>query len=257
MQYSGNFRSSTAPKISTNTPTGVTGFVGGGILTIPQLRKAFDQIQAIAQKLAAGAITDEGVANFRKEWQRVFHKQLADKDAREYLEHIKSMHLVEDGPKRTMRKAATGTRKRGGQAGGGGPLAGAPLDHVTQPGVYGTYGNFLPYVAQGFGVGVPIDSQTRPALPDPALTVSRDVGGGALLTGGGSGRSSNRKTTRGRKQRKAQMGSRRRNQRGGSNIITSTNPQSVIHDAKTAWEGRQLPESPSAVDPSARLALPL
>ena len=231
--------------------------VGGGILTIPQLRKAFDQIQAIAQKLAAGAITDESVANFRKEWQRVFHKQLADKDAREYLGHIKSMHLVDDVPKRTMRKAATGTRKRGGQAGGGGPLAGAPLEHVTQPGVYGTYGNFLPYVAQGFGVGVPIDSQTRPALPDPALTVPRDVGSGALLTGGSrsGSSSSSRKTTRGRKQR--QQGTRRRNQRGGSNIITSTNPTSVIQDAKMAWLGQQLPESPSAVDPSNRLALPL
>jgi hypothetical protein len=238
--------------------------VGGGILTIPQLRKAFDQIQSIAQKLAAGAITDESVANFRKEWQRVFHKQLADKDAREYLEHIKSMHLAEDGPKRTMRKAASGTRKRGNQTGGGGPLAGAPLDHVTQPGIYGTYGNFLPYVAQGFGVGVPIDSQTRSALPDPVLTVSRDVGSGALLTGGGSGSSSSssnssnssssRKTTRGRKQR---IGTRRRNQRGGSNIITSTNPTSVIQDAKMAWQGQPLPASPSAVDPSNRLALPL
>ncbi len=221
-----------------------SGGVGGGILTIPQLRKAFDQIQSIAQKMAAGTINDESVANFRKEWKRVFNKDLNDKDAREYLNHIKTMNL---GQKRTLGSGGK-TRKRG-QSGGGGPLVGAPLDHTTQPGVYGTYGNFLPYVAQGFGVGVPIDSQTRPALPDPDLTVPRDVGSGALLKGGGS----SRKTTRGRKQR---LGTRRhKKQMGGMKIITATNPTAVIYDAITAWEGRQLPESPSAVDTSNRLAI--
>jgi hypothetical protein len=229
-------------------PVSITG---GGIMTIPQLRKAFDQIQSVAQKIAASQITDASVSKFSEEWKNVFHKKLDDKDAREYLNHIKLLNMG-DGSKRTMRTATT--RKRGGgQAGGGSNLQGAPLDNVTQQGVYGSYGNFLPYVAGGFGLGIPVDSQTRPALPDPPMTVSRDVGNGAILQNGGGIIS--RKTTRGRKHHKGN-GSRRRKQRGGSNIVTSTNPTSIIQDAKAYMLGQKLPESPSPTDTGNRLALP-
>ncbi len=234
-----------------------TGGGSTGIMSIPELRKAFERIQTIAKDLASGPITDDVVANFSKQWQHTFHKSINGKEAKEYLEHIKSMGLGEG--KRTMRKA---TRKRGGgggtqQKGGGATsanLAGAPTEYTTQPGVYGTYGDFLPYVARGFGIGVPIDSQTRPALPDPALTVSRDVGSGALLKGGGA---ASRKMTRSGRKQRAKDGSRRnRKQRGGNNIILRTEPTTVIHDAKSFWQGQPMPQSPSAVDPDSRLLLP-
>jgi hypothetical protein len=222
---------------------------GGGIMSIPELRKSFERIQHVAKDMVNGPITDQTVAAFSKEWQRTFHKSIDNKEAKAYLEHIKSMGLGQS--KRTLKKM---TRKR--QGGGGATssnLGGAPLDSTTQPGVYGSYGDFLPYVARGFGVGIPIDSQTRPALPDPDLSVSKDVGSGAILKGGGP--SSARKTTRGRKQRKGDV-SRRNKQRGGNNFILRTEPTTVVHDAKTFWQGQPMPASPSVVDPGHRLLLP-
>ena len=224
--------------------------LGGGILSIPQLRKAFEHIQQIAKKIAAGPIKDDDVALFIKEWKQTFGKSLANKEARAYLDHIKSMGLTGDDKKRTMSK--TTRKSRGGQAGGGAALGGAPLDHVTSPGVYGVYGNFPPYVAQGFGIGIPEVSQNRPAIPDPPMTVPDSVGSGAILRGGGGRGKGSRK----QRNKKSIAGTRRRKQQGGSNFILRTEPTTVIHDAKTFWQGQPMPTSPSAVDVGPRLELP-
>ena len=218
-----------------------SGLIGGGLMTIPQLRKAFDHVQVIAKDIAAGSINDTSVSEFMQVWRKTFRNSLNEKEAREYLEHMKQMNPA--GKKRTMKKA---TRKSS-QRGGGGPITGAPLDNQTQPGVYGEYGKFLPYLAGGFGVGVPAMSQDRPAISDPSMAISSDVGSGALLKGGARRGS--------RKQHKRKNGTRK-HMKGGSNLVLSTIPTSVIQDMKIAWHGQRHEASPSSVDIGGRLRLP-
>ncbi len=225
-----------------------SGLIGGGLMTITQLRKAFDHVQIIAKDIAAGSINDTSVRQFMQEWRKTFGKSLSEKEAREYLEHMKQMNPA--GKKRTIGSKAT---RKSHQRGGGGPLPGAPIDSHTQPGVYGEYGKFLPYVASGFGVGMPTISQTRPAIPDPSMAISSDVGSGALLKGGS--RRGHRGSRKQHSQRK-QKHNTRRQMKGGSNIVLSTVPTSVIQDMKIAWRGQQHEMSPSPVDTGNRLRLP-
>ncbi len=218
-------------------------YSGGGVLSIPELRRAFEHIQSFTAKHLDGkTVNDELVSSFIKEWQRVFHKTISKESARAYLEHMQELGISSDSGskrKRTM---------KGGRQSGGAALAGAPLDHTTGPGVYGEYGQFLPYVARGFGVGVAEISQNRPAVPDPSMDIPRDVGSGALLKGGARrGKTSARKT---RKQRAVKKSV-------GGALITSTNPTTFIQDAISAVRGQQMPVSPSPTDPGRNLKLPL
>ncbi len=220
-------------------------YSGGGVLSIPELRKAFEHIQSFTAKHLDGkTVNDELVSSFIKEWQRVFHKTISKESARAYLEHMQELGVSSD--------SGSGKRKRtmkGGRQSGGGCLGGAPLDHTTQPGVYGEYGQFLPYVARGFGVGMPEMSQTRPAVPDPSMDIPRDVGSGALLKGGArsSGKKAARKTRKQRASKKSVGGA----------WITSTNPTTPIQDGISAWRGQLLPNSPAPTDPGRNLKLPL
>ena len=215
-------------------------------MTIPQLRKAFDHVQIIAKDIAAGSINDTSVSQFMQEWRKTFGKSLREKEAREYLEHMKQMNP--SGKKRTISKATRKSHQRGG----GGPIGGAPIDNQTQPGVYGEYGKFLPYVTGGFGVGVPTPSQLRPAIPDPSMEISNDVGNGAILKGGSRSRRGSRKQHSKRKHKN----NTRRQMKGGSNFVLSTVPTSVIQDMKIAWRGQPQEMSPSPVDMGHRLRMP-
>jgi hypothetical protein len=220
-------------------------YSGGGVLSIPELRRAFEHIQSFTAKHLDGkTVNDELVSAFIKEWQRVFHKTITKESARAYLEHMQELGVSSDSSSGKRKR----TMKGGRQSGGGANLAGAPLDHTTGPGVYGEYGQFLPYVARGFGVGIAEISQNRPAVPDPSMDVPRDVGSGALLKGGARrSKSSARKTRKQRSTKKSVGGA----------FITSTNPSTVIQDAISAWRGQQLPNSPAATDPGRNLKLPM
>ena len=91
-------------------------------MTIPQLRRAFEDIQEFVKK------TKYSLPEFRKHWEKVFGKSVSLKAAKEYLEYLKEHHA---NPK-----------QHGGMA---------PLDYQLRPGVDGVYGNFPPYVSSGFG----------------------------------------------------------------------------------------------------------
>jgi hypothetical protein len=217
-----------------------SGFGGSssGILSIPALRKAFENIQGKAIDLASGSIDDKAVKEFMSDWQREFRKSISEESAKTYLEHIKAMGLTK---KRTLKTAST-RKQRGGAA---------PLDYQTAPGVYGTYGNFPAYVASGFEVGVPRISQLEGwGRVDTTPLVSRDIGSGMINPLNGGGKRVAKKTTRRLKPRRGN-----RKQKGGDRILLSTNPTTVVADGVSYWKGLSLPPSPSPLDHGPRLIL--
>ena len=109
-----------------------------GLMTIPQLRKAFDHIERYTTSLLHSTkdATERRKA-FQKEWKKVFHREVDEKSADAYLQFEE---------KKVGKKS--GTRKQK-QKGGAAPLAGAPLDYSTRPGIDGIYGVFPAYVSSG------------------------------------------------------------------------------------------------------------
>lgn len=215
-----------------------SGSGGAGILSIPQLRKAFEHIQEKAIEYAQGAIDKKSIDSFMSEWKRAFGKSITEESAKTYLEHIKEMKLTK---KRTLKAS---TRKQRGGA--------APLDYQTAPGIYGTYGNFPAYVASGFEVGVPRISQLEGwGRVDTTPIVPRDIGSGMInpLKGGGKRRSTGATKTRRLRPRRS------RGMKGGDRILLSTNPTSVIADGVSYWRGQSLPPSPSPIDQGPRLII--
>ncbi len=224
-----------------------SGGASRSIMGIPQLRRAFEHVQDVAHKLIASKnLSKESINEFIKVWHSEFGKPLTAESAKSYLEHLQSM-----GPVSLSAKKST-TRKRT-LKGGAAPIAvtAAPLDYKTEPGVYGTYGNFPAYISGGFEVGVPRISQlegwgrvdTSPAIP--ADIGSNQAGGGSASA------SSNRKKRAPNKTRRLNAGRRR----GGGQLILNTNPTSVIKDGISYWHGQSLPPSPVAVDVGPRLVL--
>jgi len=105
------------------------------ILTIPQLRKAFDHMDSVVedlQKTAKHSFSD-AVSKYREEWRKTFKRDLSPADAAAYL---KFRYGMKSGKTRRSR-----TR--------GGAMAGAPLDYQLRAGVSGVYGNFPTYQTQG------------------------------------------------------------------------------------------------------------
>ena len=143
-----------------------------GIMSIPALRKAFDHMDNVVEhlrKTAAHSFSD-AVSEYREEWRKVFKRDLSPADAQAYL---KFRYGIKKGSK---------TRK-GRMHGGGAPLAGAPLDYSTRPGVDGAYGNFPTYQTQGldryYSSAITADCGKPNSFPTDGSAASQR-GGGAL-----------------------------------------------------------------------------
>lgn len=123
------------------------------LMTIPQLRRAFDHMESFTHALVrSGKSTAEQRKEFQAEWKRTFHREIQAKAADTYLQFT-SKKIKQSGTRK-------GKKQRGGQMP---PLAGAPLDYSTRPGIYGPYGEFPAYVSSGFAFYNDInkDSQTE------------------------------------------------------------------------------------------------
>lgn len=116
-------------------------------LTIPELKHAWDEIHTFTHDiLKEGKPAAAQVKEFQKGWKRIFHRPVSSESAESYLNIMRLTHSRRMGRK---------TRKMKG----GGSLAGAPLDSVTQPGVYGTHGSFPSYQSAGLGFYDSINKQ--------------------------------------------------------------------------------------------------
>lgn len=104
------------------------------IQTIPQLRKAFDHMEKVIERLkkSKGSLSD-AVPIYREEWRKTFKRDLSPAEAASY---IKFRFGLKGMTRRKMR--------------GGAPLSGAPLEYQTGPGASGVYGHFPSYQTAGF-----------------------------------------------------------------------------------------------------------
>jgi hypothetical protein len=109
------------------------------VLSIPQLRKAFDHMDKVVErlrKMAKHSFSD-AVVSYREEWRKTFKRDLPPADAAAYL---KFRYGLKAGKTRR-------SKTRGGAMAA--PLGGAPLDYQLRAGVSGAYGNFPTYQTQG------------------------------------------------------------------------------------------------------------
>jgi hypothetical protein len=111
------------------------------IQTIPQLRKAFDHMEKVVERLKKSSKQplSDAVDVYREEWRKTFKRDLSPAEASSYLK----FRLGVKGSRAITRRS----RMRGGMAVA--PLAGAPLDYQTRPGVDGVYGNFPTHQTAG------------------------------------------------------------------------------------------------------------
>ena len=123
-----------------------------GIYSIPELRRSFEHIEQVIDEMIQGKETKADMtAHIRKEWTKVFHKTLDKASAEALISHRMELRR---GPR--------------SHKGGAVALAGAPVDHMTRPGIYldqgqipgpdggltktvgGGYGSYVQYVDRGF-----------------------------------------------------------------------------------------------------------
>ena len=220
---------------------------------IPELRKSLDYISDYTNSLvkSGSKVTNEMAADFAKEWRKVFDKSMSLSSAKQYLE---SVMKTSKGTKQTRRRQHGGAYQarvntmHGGayharvntMHGGayharvntmhGGAqdttLTGAPLNHLTRPGVDIPYGKFLPYVEGGFWnpeQAPAADCATfKPVLPSAGLGSNSMKGGGFLDT------ISNAFSA------------------GSFRPFIAQNPTTPQFDAQTAWKGQSLGPGPES-----------
>lgn len=142
------------------------------ILTIPQLRKAFDHMDKVVESLrktAKHSFSDAVVA-YREEWRKTFKRDLPPADAASYL---KFRYGLKTGMTRR-------SKTRGGAMAA---MAGAPLDYQLRAGVSGVYGNFPTYQTQGldryYSSAISSDCGKPNGFPTDGSAASQ-AGGGML-----------------------------------------------------------------------------
>jgi len=186
-------------------------------LTIPELKSAFESVDAETHKLLkAGLPQAEQTKKFQAIWKSHFHRAVSKEAAESYLQVKRAT-----GIRPVVKK---GTRK---MKGGAGALAGAPLDHMTGPGVSGSYGSFPAYQAQGLSFyntinqsGIAQECGTKDFTPN----VPETIGSNEALKGGGM--SDLLHVTENRP-------------------IASAAPPGVLQDIQQYWQGRPLGASPA------------
>jgi hypothetical protein len=211
-----------------------------GIYSIPELRRSFDHIEEfVDEKIANGQSKESIVKDLRKEWSRVFLKELDKKSAEVFVET--RVVKKKSSKRRTIRHA------------GGAALSGAPASFVpnqpTQQGLYlapgqipdkaghlplsdgakSAFGSFVQYVSKGFWNPEPGQSYD-PVFGQIRFPTSTPVGMGTntvhFKASGG-----NRKT--------------RRIRRGGANLLfQSSIPPGNFQTLNDMYKGKELPPSP-------------
>jgi hypothetical protein len=225
-----------------------------GIHSIPELRRLFEHIEEyIDKKIALKESKEELIKDLRKEWSKVFFKELDRKSAEAFI--------YEKLSKKVSRHKTL--RKRGG-AGAQlpntyTPIAGAPNDYTTRQGIYlapgqipdksghlplsdGTksnYGSYVQYVDKGFwnpepGQSYdPVPGQTRFPTSTPLGMGDNTVHFSA-------------------------KGGKRKTRRGGSRLgsaisqmfshpISSSSPPGRLQDMQDLWYGKDVGPSPDQV----------
>lgn len=139
------------------------------VMTIPQLRKAFEHIDfKTKQILSKHPVNEESIKEFQTNWKQVFGKDVDKKTAEAYL-------ILQSKANKQRKK----TRKQKGGM--------APLDYTTRPGIEGAHGTFLPYISSGFKFYNDINNIAMDAdcgKQDITPIVSENMGSNKVYSGG-------------------------------------------------------------------------
>lgn len=176
-------------------------------MTIPELKRAFDKVEAKVQTIRSLSMPEQ-VKQFQATWKEVFGRELEKSAAEAYLKVKMSekVHRMTRKAKKTMK-------------GGAAPIAGAPIDYQTRPGIDGPSFNgavsYPAYLSAGLSgydsfnqFAYKADCGVKDISPTlPAGLGSNKVGGGTI-------------------------------------------PSSFFQDVASAYSGKQLPSSPAPEDPA-------
>ena len=197
-----------------------------GAMTIPELRRSFEHIESfIDDKQNSREPKDKIITEFRKEWEKVFNRELDKKSAEAFVEH--SVKYKKTSRRKTLKK----------HRGGAEPLQGAPLDYTTRPGIYiqpaaippNAYGNILEYVSKGFWNPEPAQQYDPvPGQTRYPTTVPEGMGDNTVQKGG----------------KKLRKNETRKLRRGGNRIFPASSPPTILQDVQDSWYGR--PTGPSS-----------
>jgi len=213
--------------------------------TIPQLRRLFEHIEEFVDSRISNRVSKESLSkDLRKEWKRTFIKELDKKSADAFIEHRMKRHHPSV---RTTRK----------HKGGAAPLAGAPLDYTTRPGIYlaptsipqhnqlplskemsggAGFGSYVNYIHNGFWN--PMDAQSydpvmgQQAWPEPYASTGSNLVGGK----------------RGRRLKRTQQGGNALLTQAFQRPFTSDSPATTPQDMQSMWYGQQMGASPAQVE---------
>ena len=228
-----------------------------GVYSIPELRRSFEHIEEyVDQKIALRESKEKLIRDLRKEWSKVFFKELDKKSADAFIsERMSKKHHSRH---RTL-------RRRGGAgaqlANTYTPIAGAPNDYTTRAGIYlapgqipdkaghlplsdgakSNFGSYVQYVSKGFDVSIPERAQPLDQFGIPGqerFPTSTPVGMGDNTVHFAS-----------------KGGGRRRTRRGGAAALSqafnrpipSDAPPGVLQDMQDMWHGKQVGPSPDQV----------
>lgn len=189
-------------------------------MTIPEIKSSFDAIEnATYRILREGGTLSDQVKKFKVQWKAIFHRPVNTDSAEAYLK-IKQMS------KRHKNK----TRKH---TGGGGAIAGAPLDYVTRPGVSGEYGSFLQYQTMGSAPTPPTIAMTADCGVKDISPSAASVAAAQTLQRGGTLADFTHKTF----------------QSPGEQSV----PSSILNNMRSYLDGRLSESSPAAYQPALKL----
>lgn len=216
-----------------------------GVKTIPELRRSFEYIEGFVDNLLDVESKDKLVRLLQKEWAKIFLKELDRKSAETFIDlRIKSYNA---------KKHRRNTIKK--RSGGATPIAGAPNDYVTRPGIYlapgqipdthghlplsngnpSTFGSYVEYINKGFWNPEPGQSYDpvsgQPMWPVPPMGMGDNTVHFSSKVGG-----------------------KRKIRRGGnilsqlySRPITSSSPPSILQDMQSMWYGKNVGPSPDQI----------
>jgi len=142
------------------------------IMTIPQLRKAFEHIDLKTKDiLSKHPVNEESIKEFQTSWKQVFGKDIDKKTGEAYL-------ILQSKANKQKRETRKTRKQKGGMA---------PLDYTTRPGIEGTHGSFLPYISSGFKFYNHINNIAMDAdcgKQDITPIVSENMGSNKVYSGG-------------------------------------------------------------------------
>lgn len=214
------------------------------VQTIPELRRAFEHIEEVGQRLCR-LPTGKAIVEFQKEWRKTFYRDLSKQAAEAYLDHVKKEHSSARSTKRKTRKLR----------GGGAALVGAPLDFTLRPGInlvpggvnQNSYAVTPAFVDKGFWNPEPaqnydpVPGQTRYVTQVPA-----GMGNNAVrpMNGGNKNSKKARRSLRGGALSFGQALAGASLSQAFMRPFDTGAPPSVVQDATTFARGQQLGQSP-------------